>query len=150
MRIPARYSEAAYALLRFVTGAMFLCHGAQKLFGAFGGHRAGAPLMWTAGTIELVGGLLIAIGLLTRLSAFVASGTMAAAYFMAHAPQGFFPIVNKGELAALYAFLFLFFAAKGGGLFSVDAFLHRAADEAASEAVGTEGKTTVPRTPATI
>ena len=133
MSILDRRAEIAWALLRVVAGGFLMCHGAQKIFGAFGGHQATAPLMWVAGTIELVGGLLVAIGLLTRFAAFLMSGTMAVAYFMVHAPQGFWPIVNKGELAAIYAFLFLFIAAKGGGVWSVDAAIGRKAVRAAIE-----------------
>lgn len=121
------FSETAFALLRFFTGALLACHGAQKLFGAFGGHvMTGAPLMLTAGIIELGGGTLIALGLFTRISAFVASGEMAAAYFKSHAPHGFWPIQNKGELAVALCFAFLFIAAHGAGRFSLDRSLRRA------------------------
>ena len=114
-----------------MAGLLFLCHGAQKLLGVLGGF--GAPgataplfsLMGLAGVIELVGGALIAIGLGTSYVAFIASGQMAAAYFMAHAPHGFWPILNQGELAALYCFLFLFMAAYGSGSWSVDALLRK-------------------------
>lgn len=119
-RFLGRYSEALYALLRLVAGFMFACHGAQKLFGALGGTKAGEPLMQLAGGIELFGGILIAIGLLAGWAAFLASGTMAAAYFMAHAKGGFFPIANGGELAVLYCFVFLYIASKGSGAFSLD------------------------------
>lgn len=125
------YQHHLYALLRLVAGLLFLCHGAQKLLGVLGGF--GAPgataplfsLMGLAGVIELVGGALIAIGLGTSYVAFIASGQMAAAYFMAHAPHGFWPILNQGELAALYCFLFLFMAAYGSGSWSVDALLRK-------------------------
>jgi putative oxidoreductase len=120
-----RFVEIAYLLLRLFAGAMYACHGAQKLFGAFGGQVAEAPLMKVAGVIEFAGGVLIAVGLLTSAAAFLASGQMAAAYFMAHAPQGFWPIVNKGELAVVYAFLFLFLCARGGGPYSLDAVMRR-------------------------
>ena len=123
---PGRYSEIAYSLLRIVSGALFACHGAQKLFGAFGSPvMTGKPLMAVAGIIEFVGGILIATGLLTRIAAFLASGEMAVAYFMVHAPGGFWPIVNKGELAVLYCFCFLYIASRGGGPYSVDAKLLR-------------------------
>jgi putative oxidoreductase len=119
--ILGRFSGPAYALLRFVAGAMFACHGAQKLFGAFGAERqTGNPMMLVAGVIELFGGLLIAIGLAASYAAFVASGQMAVAYFMAHAPGGLWPIVNKGELAVLYCFVFLYISARGSGQWSVD------------------------------
>jgi putative oxidoreductase len=121
-RILGRYSEAIFAALRVVAGVMFACHGAQKLLGAFGGQKVPiASLMGLAGVIELVGGLLIAIGLFASWAAFLASGQMAAAYFMAHAPQGSLPLVNKGELAVLYCFLFLYIAARGAGPYSLDA-----------------------------
>ena len=111
-----RYSESTYALLRFVAGFLFACHGAQKLFGWLGGQAVPpASLMGLAGIIELVGGTFIAFGLLTRAIAFLCSGEMAVAYFMAHAPRGPWPIENHGELAALYAFVFLFLAARGPG-----------------------------------
>lgn len=120
-----RYAEAAYAVTRLIVGFLYACHGAQKLFGAFGKPAATAdPKMLVAGTIELAGGLLVAAGLFTSLAAFVASGQMAAAYFMVHAPRGFWPIENQGELAAVYCFFFLAIAAVGGGLYSLDAVRH--------------------------
>jgi putative oxidoreductase len=123
-RILGRYSEVIFALLRVVAGLLFACHGAQKLFGAFGGQKMPiASMMGLAGIIELVGGLLIAVGLLTSWAAFVSSGEMAAAYFMAHAPRGFWPILNQGELAVVYCFLFLYVAARGAGRYSLDASL---------------------------
>lgn len=116
-----RYSEIAYALMRFVAGMLFACHGAQKLFGALGGQKVeGNPLMTLAGIIEFGGGLLVCIGLWAGYAAFVSSGQMAAAYFMAHAPDGFWPILNKGELAALYCFVFLYIATRGSGRYSVE------------------------------
>jgi putative oxidoreductase len=116
-----RYSEVVYALLRVVVGLLFACHGAQKLLGMFGGQGVPSdPKMLVAAVIELVGGLLIAFGLLTRYAAFLSSGLMAFAYFMVHAPQGFWPIVNKGELAVVYCFLFLYLAARGSGRYSLD------------------------------
>lgn len=123
----SRFEEVTLALLRFVTGLMFWQHGAQKLLGMFGGFGgtpgAKAPIasmMGFAGLLEFVGGILIAIGLFTRPTAFVLSGMMAAAYFMAHAPNGFWPVVNQGELAALYCFVFLYLSSRGGGRYSVD------------------------------
>jgi putative oxidoreductase len=121
----AAFVEISYALLRFFAGVMYACHGAQKLFGVLGGQVVEAPMMKVAGVIEFAGGILIAVGLLTSWAAFLASGQMAAAYFMAHAPQGFWPIINKGELAAVYAFLFLFICAYGGGRYSLDAAMRR-------------------------
>ena len=125
MAFLGRYAEYCYALLRIVSGFLFLCHGGQKLLGWFGAERAGEPMMMVAGVIELVGGFLIMIGLFTTPAAFIASGEMAAAYFMAHAPNGPLPIVNQGELAALYAFLFLYIAARGAGIWSVDRAIRR-------------------------
>ena len=118
--ILGRFAGIAYALLRVVAGLLFAQHGAQKLLGALGGHQAPAgSLFWFAGVIELVGGLLIAIGLFASWAAFIASGEMAAAYFMVHAKDSFWPVVNKGELAVLYCFVFLLIASRGGGGYSV-------------------------------
>lgn len=119
-RFLGRYSEIAYTLLRVVAGLLFAVHGAQKLFGVLGGQKVPlASLFGAAGVIELVGGLLIAIGLFTSWAAFLASGEMAVAYFMVHAKQGFWPVLNKGELAVIYCFLFLYIACRGGGRYSV-------------------------------
>jgi putative oxidoreductase len=119
-RFLGRYSEIAYTLLRVVAGLLFAVHGAQKLFGVLGGQKMPlASLFGLAGVIELVGGLLIAIGLFTSWAAFIASGEMAVAYFMVHAKQGFWPVLNKGELAVVYCFLFLYIACRGGGRWSV-------------------------------
>ena len=117
-----RYAPQLYALLRIIAGLMFAMHGTQKLFGWPGGKDpATAPLMVTAGVIELVAGVLIAIGFLTSWLAFLASGEMAVAYFKAHAhPILSWPILNQGELAVLYCFLFLYMAAYGSGIWSVD------------------------------
>jgi putative oxidoreductase len=124
---PWRYSDALSCLLRFMAGSLYACHGAQKLFGAFGSQPvSGKPLMLAAGIIEFAGGLLIAAGLLTRLASFISSGQMAVAYFMSHAPRSFWPIVNHGEAAVLFCFVFLFFVGYGGGSYSLDALLNRA------------------------
>lgn len=121
-----RHAERLFALLRIVAGLLFACHGAQKLFGALGGTAMTSnPMMLAAGIIEFGGGLLIAIGLVASWVAFIASGEMAVAYFMMHAKGGFWPIVNKGELAVLYCFLFLYVAARGSGPYSVDAMMRR-------------------------
>ena len=121
-----RYSGTIYSAMRFMLGLMYACHGAGKLFGAFGSQPAtDKPLMLVAGVIELFGGLLIAIGLKADYAAFLASGQMAAAYFMVHASGGFWPIVNKGELAVVYCFVFLYIASRGSGAISVDAALRR-------------------------
>ncbi len=117
----------SHALLRIVAGLLFMLHGGQKLFGWFGGPTGQggtvelASLMGLAGILELVGGALIILGLFTRPVAFVLSGEMAVAYFMAHFPNGFWPIENRGEPAALFAFIFLFLAFNGAGPMSVDA-----------------------------
>jgi putative oxidoreductase len=105
-----------------MAGLLFMQHGMQKLFGFPGGQHAAFQLnmIGIAGILELVGGLLIAIGLFTRPVAFILSGEMAVAYFMVHAPGGFWPVVNHGELAALYCFVFLYFAFAGPGPWSVD------------------------------
>lgn len=116
--------------LRVVAGFLFSLHGAQKLFGVLEGNQAGvASLMGLAGIIEFFGGILIAVGLFTRPVAFLASGQMAVAYFMVHLPQGFWPILNGGELAILYCFAWLFFFTHGPGEYSVDARLARRQSE---------------------
>ena len=113
-RILGRVSPQIYAALRIVAGVLYACHGAQKLFGMFGGHQVNLmSQMGVAGTIELVGGLMIALGFLTSVAAFVASGEMAAAYFMSHAPRAVFPVQNNGELPVLFCFLFLYIASRG-------------------------------------
>ncbi|HEY0673993.1 MAG TPA: DoxX family protein [Longimicrobiales bacterium] len=124
------FSAAAgptHALLRIVAGLLFMMHGGQKLLGWFGGPGGDGgtvelmSLMGLAGVLELVGGALLIIGLLTRPVAFILSGQMAVAYFMAHFPNGFWPIENRGEPAALFAFIFLYLAFNGAGPWSVDA-----------------------------
>jgi putative oxidoreductase len=122
MKFLSRFEPVAYAALRVVAGFLFSCHGAQELFGAFGGHQVSVhqPLMLIAGIIEFGGGILILLGLLTHFAAFIASGEMAFAYFMMHAGKGLFPIQNGGELAVVYCFLFLFIACRGAGKFGVD------------------------------
>jgi putative oxidoreductase len=122
LRFLRRFEPESYAALRIVTGFLFLWHGAQKLFGFPAPPRAGTPdwILYGAGSIELVGGLLVMIGLYTRPAAFVSSGTMAVAYWYAHGPRGLLPLTNGGELAALYCFVFLFIACRGGGRWSVD------------------------------
>lgn len=111
-----------YALLRIAAGLLFFLHGLPKLFGGFG---RSAPVelmsqMGLAGIIEVIGGAMIALGLFTSPVAFLASGQMAVAYFQAHAPRGLWPIMNGGELAALFCFVFLYFAAAGSGKWSID------------------------------
>lgn len=125
----ARFTGLFHALLRFTAGLSFMSHGTMKLLGfpamppMSGAPAAGGalpPLMLAAGTLELVGGLLIVIGLFTRPVAFLLSGMMAIAYWMAHAPKGPFPAANMGEAAYLYCFVFLFLAAAGAGPWSLD------------------------------
>ncbi|HZS25938.1 MAG TPA: DoxX family protein [Candidatus Angelobacter sp.] len=115
-----KFEPYAYAALRIVFGFLFACHGASKFFGVLGGHRPEHVLDWTGAGIELVGGALILIGLLTHLAAFIVSGEMAVAYFMVHFPHSFFPIVNHGELAVIYCFVALFIACRGAGKWGVD------------------------------
>lgn len=131
-----KYSSHGYAAMRIVFGLMFACHGAQKLFGMFGGKGGAQGMMLLGGTIELAGGLLIALGLLTRPAAFLASGMMAVAYFMAHFPGGFFPIVNKGELAVAYCFAFLYIFFRGGGPLSLDSMIWKTGREVAADEIG--------------
>lgn len=125
-----RYAPHAYALLRIVAGLMFAMHGSQKLLGwppnaQGGGGGSLPPMMMAAGLIELIGGLLVAFGLFASIAAFLASGEMASAFFIAHAPHGLLPIQNQGELAVLYCFLFLYIAARGSGVWSIDAMRGR-------------------------
>lgn len=115
----------ALGVLRIMSGLLFLAHGTQKLLSFPAGERAGSGLALDnpgayAGIIELVCGLLIALGLFTRPAAFLASGTMAVAYFMAHAPQNFFPVNNGGDAAVLYCFVFLYLVFAGPGALSID------------------------------
>jgi len=125
--------EFTHNALRIVAGFLFTLHGAQKLFGVLGGNQVGDLMsrMGIAGILEFFGGLLIMAGLFTRPEAFLVSGQMAVAYFIAHAGRGFWPIMNGGELAAFYAFTFLFFFANGAGKYSIDGWLacRRAASE---------------------
>jgi putative oxidoreductase len=115
-------SPYAFALLRIIAGIMFLMHGTMKLFGWPGGGTpvAYASMPGLAGIIEVVCGALIAIGFFTGIAAFIASGEMAAAFFIAHAKNGLNPLENQGELAVLYCFLFLYVATRGAGIWSVD------------------------------
>lgn len=129
-RVLGRFAPFLYGLMRLVVGLLFACHGAQKLFGVLGGY-GGQPgmtaplfsLMGLAGIIEFFGGLMIAAGLLASYAAFIASGEMAAAYFMRHAPRDFWPIQNDGELSVLYCFVFLYIAARGAGTLSLERLL---------------------------
>jgi len=121
-----KYSSFFYALMRIVSGALFACHGAQKLFGVLGGTKPTETLMIAAGVIEFFGGVLIAVGLFAGYAAFIASGQMAVAFFRSHYPAGFWPIMNRGELAVLFCFVFLYIASRGSGILSVDALFGKA------------------------
>lgn len=121
-----KYSNFFYALMRIVTGALFACHGAQKLFGLLGKPKQEATLMIAAGVIEFVGGILIAVGLFAGYAAFIASGEMAVAFFKQHYPAGFWPIMNGGELTVLYCFVFLYIASRGSGILSIDGLFGKA------------------------
>jgi putative oxidoreductase len=122
------WTPRALSVLRIMTGLLFLEHGTQKLLGFPPSEHAFPALfslMGIQGVLELVGGFLILIGLLTRLVAFILAGDMAVAYFMAHAPKGFFPTLNGGQLAILFCFVFLYLVIAGGGEWSVDAQIAR-------------------------
>src|SRR5215208_6847143 len=125
-----RYAIPFYSIMRLIVGLMFFCHGAQKFFGWCSppGRQAGAlpPLMLAGGWIEMVGGVLIAVGLFTRVAAFIASGEMAVAFFMMHAKGGILPIFNKCELAVVYCFLFFYIFLYGPGAWSLDVMLRKA------------------------
>jgi putative oxidoreductase len=132
-----RFADPIYCIARFIFGLNFASHGGQLLFGMFGGMPGSdKPLLQLCGWICLIGGFLIAFGLLTRLAAFISSGTMAVAYFMVHAPHNFFPIVNRGELAVFYCWFFLYVFFYGGGRWSIDALIGK-------------GKAAAPPAPAT-
>jgi putative oxidoreductase len=122
-----RFADPVFCITRLIVGLMFASHGGQKILGfPPGGH--GPPegaLMITGGWIELVCGLLVAVGFLTRLAAFIASGEMAVGYFMMHAPGGFFPIQNHGEAAVFYSWFFFFTIFYGAGMWSIDALMSR-------------------------
>ncbi|MGE5313747.1 MAG: DoxX family protein [Acidobacteriota bacterium] len=122
----SRYEPQLYAVLRCAAGFLFLWHGSQKLFDVPPAAHPFAPhVLWIAGPIEFFGGLLILLGLRTREAAFLASGEMAYAYWTVHAPQNMLPLLNMGELAVVYCFLFLYMVARGSGSYSLDALLKR-------------------------
>ncbi|HEV7365007.1 MAG TPA: DoxX family protein [Gemmatimonadales bacterium] len=127
--IPARWGPRLLSVLRMVAAFLYMAHGTQKLFvwpASEPGHAVTLfSLMGLAGVLEVFGGLLLFLGLFTRPVAFVLAGEMAVAYFLAHAPRGFWPILNHGELAVLYCFLFLYLGAVGGGPWSLDAVRER-------------------------
>ncbi len=122
-----RFADPVYCIMRLIVGLLFACHGGQKILGF--PPTAKAMQLDTLGTIggwiELVCGALIALGLLAHLAAFIASGMMAVAYFMVHAKGDFFPIINHGEAAVLYCFVFFFIFFYGGGRFSLDALIFK-------------------------
>jgi putative oxidoreductase len=123
-RFLAGYAPQAYAIMRIIVGLLFFCHGAQKVFGLFGGID-GSPvplvsLFGVAGVLELILGALVTFGWLAGYAAFLASGEMAAAYFIGHFPHGLWPLQNKGEEAVFYCFVFLYTATQGAGIWSVD------------------------------
>src|SRR3954465_5630944 len=122
-----RYAGTVYCIMRIIAGLLFACHGGQKILGFPPAAKAMQldTLGMGGGYIELIGGLLIAIGLFTRAAAFIASGMMAVAYFMVHAKGGFFPLINRGEAAVIYCFTFLFICFYGPGWLSLDAFIWR-------------------------
>ena len=120
-RVLGRFGPQLYALMRVVVGLLFAVHGAQKIFGLFGGQPVRiASQFGLAGILEIVLGLMVAIGFLTGTAAFVGSGEMAYAYFTTHLPRGGAPVQNGGELAVLYCFVLLYIAARGVGIWGVD------------------------------
>jgi len=125
----SKYQPFALSLLRFYVGLSIMQHGTAKILGFPAGAGLGSPavgtLSWTGGMIELIGGALMIVGLFTRPAAFILSGFTAVAYFMVHAPQNFFPVINKGELAAVYSFVFLYLVFAGGGPLSLDTILRK-------------------------
>src|SRR6266446_9211000 len=119
-----RFADPFYCIMRLVVGLMFACHGLDKIFGTFSPNaEALPPLTAFGGWVEIVCGFLVAFGLLTRLAAFVASGEMAVAFFMMHAPKGLIPYVNKGELAVVYCVVFFYIFLRGSGSWSIDALI---------------------------
>ncbi len=123
LSIMKRYEDQTYALMRIVAGFLFLWHGTSKYFSFPRVSPAEGYVLVVGGAIELIGGLLIMIGLFTSPAAFIASGHMAAAYWIAHNPNDIFPILNNGELAALWCFVFLYISAKGDGIWSIGGLL---------------------------
>ncbi|MDQ2919412.1 MAG: DoxX family protein [Verrucomicrobiota bacterium] len=126
-----RYAATVYCIMRLIVGLLFACHGGQKILGfPPSAHATTLDALGMIGAyIELICGFLVAFGLLTRIAAFVASGEMAVAYFMVHVKGGFFPIINHGEAAVLYCFVFLFIFFHGPGYFSLDASIWKSKAE---------------------
>lgn len=144
--LEGRYAPQALSLLRIVAALIFLLHGSSKLLGFPATDMPAPPvgsLFWIGGLLELVGGILLLIGLFSRPVAFILSGEMAVAYWMVHAPQSTFPMINGGDAAILYCFVFLLIAAAGPGPWSVDASLRRRRTEPVRD-IDSEGTTTLP------
>lgn len=129
LSIMKRYQDQTYALMRIVAGFLFLWHGTSKYFSFPRVSPAEGYVLVLGGAIELLGGLLIMIGLFTSPAAFIASGHMAAAYWIAHSPDDIFPILNNGELAVLWCFVFLYISAKGDGIWSIGGLLRRSREK---------------------
>jgi len=122
----SKYEKQVYAILRIIAGFLFLWHGSQKLFGfPPAGHEIPFYIVFIAGPIEFFGGLLIMTGLWTRWAAFICSGEMAYAYWTVHGIHALLPLVNFGEMAVIYCFLFLFISTTGSGVYSVDHFMEK-------------------------
>lgn len=146
MMLEGRYAPQALSLLRIVAALIFLLHGSSKILGFPATDMPSPPvgsLFWAGGLLELVGGLLLLIGLFSRPVAFILSGEMAVAYWMVHAPQSTFPMINGGDAAILYCFVFLLIAAAGPGPWSVDASLRHRRTEPVRD-IDSEGRTTLP------
>jgi putative oxidoreductase len=120
-----RYANTVYCLMRLIIGLLFACHGLDHVFGKFGGEPAAGGFFFIGGWIEVITGVLVAIGLLTRPAALIASGAMAVAYFKIHAAKGALPILNHGEAAVVYCWIFFFMFFYGPGRWSVDALIGR-------------------------
>jgi len=134
MMFISKYETQIYAILRIVAGFLFLWHGSQKLFGyPPAGHEIPLFIVLIAGPIEFFGGLLVMTGLWTRWAAFICSGEMAYAYWTAHATHAVLPLVNFGEMAVIYCFLFLFISARGSGVFSIDHILEKIKQKQSSQ-----------------
>ena len=131
MHEPSRYAPYVLSIVRIVVALLFLEHGLSRLFGFPSPLPTPAlfSMYWFAGAIEFIGGLLLAAGLFSRVSAFIMSGEMAFAYFLSHAPHGFYPILNRGDGAILYCFIFFYIAFAGAGPWSLDAVLWGRAEQ---------------------